>query len=392
MAILQQCPICKRLHSLKLTECPSPCGENLKKAARSKRIKYFIHYRLPTGKQIKQLVGKSIEEARAADGKRKAQKREGRIFDMVPDSKVTFHDLTQWYLGLDTTKDLKGFKAVKVYLDKFNREYGSTLISNVKVTDLQSLRGKRKKEGRKPKTIDHEIETMKRVIWAAFRDEKVSGDVLRTFQSIKKLTKAHSNRRNRVLTVPEYQTLEKAAPGHLKGILAMGYWAGMRKGEIINLTWDRVNLKERTINLKAEDTKDEEARTVPIGDNLLAVLSKIPKALHDNHIFLYQGEPITKRFETAIKSACRKAGILWGREKEGGFIFHDLRHTFVTDARKAGVDRTVRMAITGHAIKDMDQRYDVVDLVDLHQAIKKLETFRANVTLSLQEANSEGTK
>ena len=72
--------------------------------------------------------------------------------------------------------------------------------------------------------------------------------------------------------------------------------------------------------------------------------------------FFDNGKPITKRCETGLKTACGKAGITWGRDVEGGFIFHDLRHTFVTDARKAGMDRTVRMNITGHAISDMDQR------------------------------------
>jgi hypothetical protein len=37
------------------------------------------------------------------------------------------------------------------------------------------------------------------------------------------------------------------------------------------------------------------------------------------------------------------------------------------------------MAITGHAIKDMDQRYDVVDDADKMLAIRKLENYRADV-------------
>jgi len=99
----------------------------------------------------------------------------------------------------------------------------------------------------------------------------------------------------------------------------------------------------------------------------------------DNHIFLYYGKPITRHFSQGLKSACKKAGIEWGRDVAGGFIFHDLRHTFITDMRRAGVDRTVRMAITGHAIKDMDQRYDVVDDADKMLAIRKLENDRADV-------------
>ena len=122
-------------------------------------------------------MGTSIQEAKDADGKRKVQKREGRIFDMVPDAKVTFLDLAEWYLKLEKTMSLSSFKSVKVYLGKFNREFGNMILGDIKVTDLENLQEKRKREGLAPKTIDHEIETAKRVIWKAFRDDKGSRGV-----------------------------------------------------------------------------------------------------------------------------------------------------------------------------------------------------------------------
>ena len=64
------------------------------------------------------------------------------------------------------------------------------------------------------------------------------------------------------------------SPKHLKDILVTAYWTGMRKGEILNLTWDKVNLKERIIRLEAEDTKEKKAKTIPIGDKLFKALSK----------------------------------------------------------------------------------------------------------------------
>jgi len=74
-----------------------------------------------------------------------------------------------------------------------------------------------------------------------------------------------------------------------------------------------------------------------------------------------------------------RRGNPWGRDIKDGFIFHDIRHTFVTNMRKAGVSKSVRMSITGHAPKDMDDRYNRVDLQDQHEAIKKLEVFLAKV-------------
>ena len=103
----------------------------------------------------------------------------------------------------------------------------------------------------------------------------------------------------------------------------------------------------------------------------------IPRDIRDPHVFLYNGKPIKRNFTHGLKTACTKANILWGRDVKGGFIFHDLRLTFITDARRAGVDRTVRTAITGHAIRDMDQRYDVVEDSDKLAAIRKLEHYRS---------------
>ena len=155
MAILAECPICRTRQSVKKKVCK--CGEDLDKAKGSKRVVYWISYRLPNGKQKQEPVGNSIDEARAADGKKKSQKKEGRLFDIKPDAKMTFSELAEWYLGLEKVKSLASLKTVLGYVNKFNKEYGKTIISRVKLVDLENLQEKRKKEGLKPKTIDDEI-------------------------------------------------------------------------------------------------------------------------------------------------------------------------------------------------------------------------------------------
>ena len=56
----------------------------------------------------------------------------------------------------------------------------------------------------------------------------------------------------------------------------------MRVGEILSLTWDKVSLKDRLIRLSAEDTKDHEARVIPICDELLDVLTRLPRGIQGN--------------------------------------------------------------------------------------------------------------
>ena len=48
-------------------------------------------------------------------------------------------------------------------------------------------------------------------------------------------------------------------------------------------------------------------------------------------------------------------------------------HTFNTNMREAGVDRSVIMKITAHKTPSMLQRYNMVDLGDAKEAYQKLE-------------------
>ena len=158
----------------------------------------------------------------------------------------------------------------------------------------------------------------------------------------------------------------------------MGYHTGMRRGEILGLTWDRVDLKDRWIYLDAAHTKDQEPRRIPINSELLEILKSIPSRLaeagEDRHVFQFQGEPF-KDMRDALKKACKAAKIEYGRFKREGFIFHDLRHTFTTNMRRAGVPEPEIMAITGHSSRSTFDRYNTVDEADLHRAMGRLEVF-----------------
>ena len=81
-----------------------------------------------------------------------------------------------------------------------------------------------------------------------------------------------------------------------------------------------------------------------------------------------------------MKQACQRAEIIYGRFEKGGFIFHDLRHTFNTNIRKAGVPESVIMAITDHSTRQMFDRYNTIDLEDTRNAVDSLEVFFENVT------------
>jgi integrase len=140
-------------------------------------------------------------------------------------------------------------------------------------------------------------------------------------------------------------------------------------GEILNLTWDRVDLGRKFIQLRSVDTKTKEPRLVPLTPDVHVALVEIAKVrrLDTNRVFLYEGKPIHS-IKTAFRTAVRKAGIRDLR-------FHDLRHCAATNLRRAGVDTVTAMKIVGHKSERMHKRYNSVQESDLLKAADKLNTY-----------------
>jgi integrase len=400
MAILAECPVCHTRQSKKNKKCIGwldkksglKCSQNLDDAKKAKKVRYYITYRMPGGKQRWESVGAfegldpySVTDAQNALAKRKVQKKEKRIFDMLPESNQRFSELTEWYLGLEKVKSLAYYDVLKINLDSFNAVFGDYIVSSIKPADLENYQARRKKEGYSDSYIDQEIGAAKTVINKAFDNDLVGGRTLKAFRRVKKLLKKGSNARKRVLSFAEYQTLYDALPSHTAPVVATAFWTGMRRGEILNLTWDKVDLTDRMIRLESDDTKEGLSKKVPISKTLKNILEKLPIGLHNDYVFLFRGRPV-RDIRDGLMRGCKDAGIPYGRKVKNGFTFHDLRHTAKTFMRKAGVDKNVRAVIFGHSINDdMDARYDHVDESDLLGAINRTETFLESVSENVSE-------
>jgi integrase len=217
----------------------------LVKAKRSNRVRYWINYTLPGGKQRREAVGFSIEEARTAEGKRKAQKYENpRILQKVPEEKMTFQELTDWYLALQNVKARSYYPTLKINLASFNADFGNKIVGQIKPAELGNYQAARKAAGYSDSYVDQEIAAAKTVVNRAFDNDIVSGETVKVFKRVKKLLKRNANARDMILNPEEFNTLFNHLPRHTKAILATGFYTGMRKGEILNLTWDKVEMEK----------------------------------------------------------------------------------------------------------------------------------------------------
>ena len=242
MAILQQCPSCRKRQSIKNKKCN--CGQDLDKAKRSNRVNYHVDYRLHNGKQRREFVGKSIEDAKALDGEKKSlKKKKPGALKISGEEKMTFQDLADWYLDLEKVKAMKYYKTLQYNLNSFNAEFGDMVIAHLKPVDLENYQAKRTAAGKSDSYIDQEIGAMRTAINKAFDNDILSIEPVGTFKKVKRLLKRNANARNRILSLDEFKLLMSKLPKHTKAILATGFLTGMRKGEILSLTWDRVDRK-----------------------------------------------------------------------------------------------------------------------------------------------------
>ena len=177
------------------------------------------------------------------------------------------------------------------------------------------------------------------------------------------------NERDRVLGDGEWGKLYHAAKPHLKPVLLTAYQLGQRFGEIVGLTWDRVDLKRGFITLRALDTKTRTARQVPMTPDVRATLQQLAKvrSLTTKHVFTYSGRPL-QRVSRSFKTALRNAGVT-------DFKFHDLRHCASTNLRRARIDTATAMKIVGHTSPKMWARYNSINDQDLMQAAERLNKY-----------------
>ncbi|MHC1726873.1 MAG: site-specific integrase [Syntrophobacteraceae bacterium] len=324
---------------------------------------------------------------------------------------MTFKEIAKWYLGQEKVKALRYYPTLTINLASFNQGLGDTIVGQIKPSDLENYQAKRKIEGQSDAYIDRQIEAARAMINKAFDNDMVTGETVKVFRRVRKMLKRGSNARNRILSTEEFKNLFDQLPLHTKAILATGFYTGMRRSEILTLTWDKVNMDKRVIRLEAEDTTDKGPRLIPILPELYQILEKTPRALHvecshchkkqparnktcecgkklDLHVFLYRGKPVAS-IKTGPIKVCTDAEITYGRFVKDGFIFHDLRHAFNTYMRKAGVAQSVIMKITGHSTDEMFRRYDTIDADDAHQAIGQYGAFLRNLDQTLDQEAKE---
>jgi integrase len=146
----------------------------------------------------------------------------------------------------------------------------------------------------------------------------------------------------------------------------MLYWmtilaleTAMRRNEIVSLRRSQVDLKKRIIVLRSSETKNREARTVPLSQRAVEILDKAM----NKHIRIIDSDLIFWG-NAKDKEGQRKPyafNKVWSRVLQKtslhDFKFHDLRHEAISRMVEGGLSDQEVAAISGHKTMQMLKRY-----------------------------------
>lgn len=323
---------------------------------------YWVRYSV-NGKQRRESAhSNKKEDARLLLAKCLQTTAEGKEPEVKKIKNHTFEEIAiEYYKWCERQK---GFRSKRLFIKQLVDAFGHLQVSRINTMLLEQWQAGRLNKGNKPATVNRLLATLKHCIHKGYQWEMLTEDTLKRVRQVKLLHE--NNRRLRYLSKEECQSLINACQGNTRAIVITALNTGMRKGEILNLRWDNIDLVHGFILL--DITKNGDRREIPINGTLKGVLHGITRRIDIPYIFhdSISGKPF-QDVKRSYNTACRKAGIK-------DFHFHDLRHTFASHLVMAGVDITTVSRLLGHKTLTMTLRYSHLAPEHMSKAVDMLDS------------------
>jgi len=298
------------------------------------------------------------------------KKREGDIVDgrlpSLQAEKTVFEDLVRFYL-----QDLEINRKNALVRARSTVSHLAKSFAGLKATEITSSRIneyilKRKKQKAANGTINRELGSLKRMFRLATQQTPPAVPYTPAIPHLQE-----DNIRKGFFTEEEYWVMRGALPDYLKIPFIIGYWTGMRAGEILNLRWELVNLEEGWLRLEPGTTKSGRGRIVPLVKEVQETLTQWRRKTLLRYpacpwVCHYRGERLKRIAKRTWRQSCDRVGL-------SGKLFHDLRRTAVRKMVRSGISERVAMEISGHRTRSVFDRYNIVSENDLFDAVARLE-------------------
>jgi integrase len=240
-------------------------------------------------------------------------------------------------------------------------EFGDLKLDEISPFGIEKFK-KARREGktrtgvqRSAASVNRDLELLSAILSLAFDYSLIKENPCRKVRKF-----PLSNRRTRYLDPTEEKRLLAVCDGrreHLKWLVILALNTGMRRGELLRLRAEDVDLARGRIYVS--QTKTDRPRYVPIN-----------QTTHDVFLILLARTKTGRFFKMdEIKTAW------WGALRDAeikNFRFHDLRHTFATRIADSGADVFTIASLLGHSSIVMAGRYTHATDQGKREAVKAL--------------------
>jgi integrase len=218
-----------------------------------------------------------------------------------------------------------------------------------------------------PRTINREVATLRNMLNKGITWRRIGSNPV---AELKPLRHDTPRKQRRALSAAEMQAILDASPDYLRPVFRLYACSGIRRGELVSLRFADVDFEGRCITIRASVAKSGKARTIPLDDEMLGLLTELrdkaagrgPVAGHTpsvtakqaatftrDHVFVTKANtPLKNNLLDRFYAICKRAGIE-GAEPGGSVDIHSLRGTFTTLAIENGASPKAVQSILGHS-------------------------------------------
>ena len=333
---------------------------------------------LPDGTS-KRIIKRRIptkEMAEALESKYRSAAFEGKHFERRKNLQLTVKQA--WELFRPYAEEThKSVSTTRGRAEHVVRHLGSKDASRLTHSDVVKYRQLRRNEITYRKTmpststLNREISLLRRILNYAVQCKRLSSNPLRQVQMLRE-----DDVRNVDITNQEFQSLVNASEEPLRTFLLIARDTGMRKSSILKLRRSQIEMsKDRAIlRLGKGDVKQHKAQTVVLTLRSSNALKEMLESHNYEWVF---ANPATKKPYVNIRAMYLRTLKKVDLEKKGYWI-HDQSRKFATEARRAVVDESTIMSMTGHKTRSAFERYNIVSTADQRRAIEQIEVALEN--------------
>lgn len=247
---------------------------------------------------------------------------------------------------------------------------GDCLLSAITPQHIDLYKAKRLKDEVSLVTINVELRALRTMLNVALRWQRLETSPFAKLQQL-----GVPERKPTFLSRNGFQALLKSINEEwLRELVVFAVLTGMRRGEILNLRWQNIDLARKVIFIETDasfKTKAGKRRVVPMNEAVFALLGRkamTEKAIgnaDNEYVFTYKGKQINGSYLThEFKEYARKI--------DERLHWHSLRHTFASWLVQDGVSLFEVQKLLGHSSTEVTQIYSHLQPEQLHSTVNRI--------------------